>query len=151
MNLTILAAADAAWGIGASGGLPWRLPEDLKWFMRRTMGKTVVMGRNTVDTLPSDLPGRRIVTLTRSPFGADAYDFDGLLDHLAAGDDEVIVAGGGEVYRTLLPFCRRAEITRVKGTYDCDTRMVDLGSHGWTLVSTSPLSANANIEEWIPE
>lgn len=150
MNLTILAAADTDWGIGIDGRLPWHLPEDLKRFRERTMGKTVVMGRRTVATLPSKLPGRRIVTLTRTPIGFDAYDLGGLLAHLANLGKEAIVAGGGEVYGAMLPYCTKAEITRVHGTHACDTRMIDLGEHGWTLVGSRPLSENSNIEEWRP-
>jgi dihydrofolate reductase len=150
MILTMLAAADADWGIGLEGGLPWRVPEDLRWFKERTMGKTVVMGRNTVNTLPSKLPGRRIVTLTRRPEGPDETDLPGLLAlPSSTGDEEIVIAGGGEVYRVLMPHCGMAEITRIKGEYRCDTHMPDLSRHGWTLVGVRPLSPIADIEQWI--
>ncbi|MBY3151206.1 dihydrofolate reductase [Rhizobium laguerreae] len=148
MNLTLMAAADLEWGIGAAGALPWHVPEDLKHFKARTMGKTVVMGRRTVDTLPSSLPGRRILTLTRHPRGSDETHLPGLLGHVAGTEDEVIVAGGGEVYSLLLPYCTRAEITRIKGVYPCDTHLVDLSKHGWTLIGSEPLSEISNIEQW---
>lgn len=148
MNLTLMAAADLEWGIGVDGKLPWHLPEDLKRFRARTMGKAVVMGRKTVETLPTSLPGRRILTLTRSPLGFGQHDLAGLLTALASETDEVIVAGGGEVYRALLPYCNRAEITRVKGVYTADTRLIDLSEHGWTLKSSDPLSEISDIEQW---
>jgi dihydrofolate reductase len=148
MNLTLMAAADLEWGIGVDGKLPWHLPEDLKRFKARTMGKAVVMGRKTVETLPTSLPGRRILTLTRSPLGFGQHDLASLLTALASETDEVIVAGGGEVYRALLPYCNRAEITRVKGVYTADTRLIDLSEHGWTLKSSDPLSEISDIEHW---
>jgi dihydrofolate reductase len=149
MMLTLMAAADLEWGIGVSGGLPWYVPEDLKRFKARTMGKTVVMGRKTVETLPSPLPGRRIVTLTRSPRRSEETHLAGLLAHVSGTTDEVIVAGGGEVYSLLLPYCTKAEITRIMGVYPCDTHLADLSQHGWTLASSTPLSEISDIEEWI--
>jgi dihydrofolate reductase len=150
MNLTLMAAADLEWGIGIDGKLPWHLPEDLKRFKARTMGKIVVMGRKTVETLPSSLPGRRIVTLTRNPRREEETHLAGLLASLASEPDEVIVAGGGEVYRALLPYCAKAEITRVKAVHDCDTRLLNLSEHGWTLVRSEPLSEISDLEEWRP-
>jgi dihydrofolate reductase len=150
MNLTLMAAADLEWGIGIDGKLPWRVPEDLRRFKERTMGKMVVMGRKTVETLPTSLPGRRLVTLTRNPRRSEETHVTGLLAHLSGTTDEVIVAGGGEVYRALLPYCTKAEITRVKGVHACDTRLINLSEHGWTRTSVTPLSEIADIEVWRP-
>jgi dihydrofolate reductase len=148
MNLTLMAAADLEWGIGIDGKLPWHVPEDLKRFKARTMGKLVVMGRKTVETLPSSLPGRRIVTLTRNPRQPDEVNLDGLLTLLASQTDEVIVAGGGEIYRALLPHCVKAEITRVNAIHHCDTRLINLSDNGWKLVRSEALSETSNLEEW---
>lgn len=154
MNLTLMAAADLEWGIGIDGKLPWHVPEDLKRFKARTMGKEVVMGRKTVETLPSVLVGRYILALTRDPtwhrYGFLSLTLERLLERLSVEDDEVIVAGGGEVYRALLPHCNKAEITRIKGVYPADTRLINLSEHGWTLTSVTPLSEIADIEEWRP-
>lgn len=150
MTLTLLAAADLEWGIGIDGRLPWHVPEDLKRFRTRTMGKAVIMGRKTVDTLPSSLPGRRIVTLSRSPTGPDSHDMASLISSLPDLGDDVIVAGGGEVYRALLPHCGRAEITRIKAVHRCDAHLVNLAEYGWTMVSSTPLSEISDLEEWIP-
>lgn len=150
MNMTLMAAADLEWGIGIDAKLPWHVPEDLKRFRERTMGKTVVMGRKTVETLPSSLPGRRIITLTRTPMGFGTHDLGSLVTHFAGHDEEIIAAGGGEVYRALLPVCKKAEITRIKGVYKCDTHLPDLREHGWTQVSSVRLSDISDIEEWRP-
>lgn len=148
MTLTILAAADRDWGIGIGGALPWNEPEDLRRFKARTLGKTVVMGRKTVEGLPRALTGRTLAVLTRAPSAPGEFDIDGLLRHLDGIDGEVIVAGGGEVYAALLDRCDRAEITRIGGTFRCDARMPDLAAHGWTLVASEPLTLSSTIEEW---
>jgi len=150
MNLTLIAAADPAWGIGIDGRLPWRIPEDLRRFRARTMGRQVIMGRKTVGTLPSSLPGRDILTLTRKPSGPGTYDLAGLLNHLWDVREEVFVAGGAEVYRSLLGFCGLAEITRVGKAHGCDTRMIDLGEHGWEMTGTEDLCELATVEYWRP-
>lgn len=154
MNLTLIAAADLEWGIGIDGKLPWHIPEDLKRFRARTMGKEVVMGRKTVETLPSALAGRHVLLLTRDPnylrYGYHSITLEALLERLSPEEDEAFVAGGGEVYRALLPYCARAEITRVKGVYAADTRLINLSENGWKLVKSTPLSENTDIEEWIP-
>jgi dihydrofolate reductase len=154
MNLTLMAAADLEWGIGIDGKLPWHVPEDLKRFKARTMAKEVVMGRKTVETLPSVLEGRHILVLTRDltwqRSGFQPLTLEYLLERLSYSDEEVIVAGGGEVYRALLPHCNKAEITRIKGVYSTDTRLINLSEHGWALASVTPLSEIADIEEWRP-
>jgi dihydrofolate reductase len=151
-NLTLLAAADANWGIGLDGGLPWRCPEDLRNFKTRTMGKTVFMGRWTFETLPSTLPGRTIVVLSRSPPpGSSLITLETALGYVAdIKHEEFIVAGGAAVYEAALPYCAKAEITRIAGEYECDTRMADLEAAGWTKTSESRLSDIATVEEWRP-
>lgn len=150
MKLTLLAAADLNWGIGIDGHLPWHVPEDLARFRERTMGKCVVMGRRTFQGLPGPLPGRDVMVLSRTPTSEREYDLDRLLVFLSRHEDEVIVAGGADVYRALLPFCTSAEITRIRGVYLCDTRLVDLSLHGWEISSTKQLCGAAFVETWRP-
>ena len=150
MRLTILAAADLNWGIGVDGKLPWHIPDDLSHFRDRTMSKTIVMGRKTAESLPFPLVGRNIAVLTRNPVNDGEFTFDGLMDHLQHIDDEIIVAGGSEVYLRMLPYCQRAEITRIHDVYDCDTYMADLSLYGWSVKKTSSLSPQVYIEKWKP-
>lgn len=149
MTLTLIAAADEAWGIGIEERLPWHLPEDLRHFRTRTMGRVVVMGRKTYEGLPGPLPGRRIVALSREP-GPPPYVTLAALPSRLPRDEESFVAGGAEVYRLLLPDCDRAEITRVRGTHAADARLMDLAEFGWSLRSETRLSSRATLEVWLP-
>lgn len=111
--------------IGRDGQLPWRLPEDLKHFRRLTLGKTVLMGRKTWDSLGKPLEGRRNWVLSRDaafrPAGAEV--FAALELALAAhGPGELVVIGGAELYRQVLPMARKIHLTRVHARVTGDTR-----------------------------
>ena len=128
--------------IGADGGLPWHLPEDLARFKALTTGATVVMGRRTWESLPASvrpLPGRRNVVLSRRA-GWTAPGAD-VVDSLAAALDgrpgDVWVIGGGAVYAAALPRAERAVVTEVDLTVAGDTWAPVLGE-GWTVLGTEP-------------
>lgn len=102
--------------IGRDGQLPWHLPADLKRFKAGTMGKPMVMGRKTFESFPSPLPGRRHIVLTRdggwnAPGAEVAQDPEAAL--ALAGDGEVAVIGGAEVFALFLPHADRIELTEV--------------------------------------
>ncbi|WP_061780527.1 dihydrofolate reductase [Sphingomonas sanguinis] len=105
--------------IGRDGGLPWHLPADLKRFKAVTMGRPMIMGRKTFDSFPAPLPGRRHIVLTRDrawqAAGAEvAYD---VADALAlAGDGDVFVIGGAEIFDLFRDRADRIELTEI----DCD-------------------------------
>lgn len=119
MELVLIAALDRHGAIGRDNDLPWRLPDDLKRFKALTLGKPVLMGRKTAQSLGRALPGRRNLVLTRSgrvPFeGMQAVaSVEGALR--AAGDEgaqELYVIGGGEVYALCLPLAARMHLTHV--------------------------------------
>ncbi len=116
--------------IGRDGGLPWHLPADLKRFKALTMGKPMIMGRKTFETLPGLLPGRRHIVLTRDrswhAHGAEvAHSVAEAL--VLAGDSTVAVIGGAETYRLFLPLADWIELTEVHGDYPGDTFMDPLG------------------------
>lgn len=123
--------------IGRDGGLPWRLPEDLKRFKKLTMGKPMVMGRKTFDSFPSPLPGRRHIVLTRDTGwraeGAEVvHSVADAID--AAGDvEEIAVIGGAEVFALFMDRADRIELTEVHRTIEGDTKMPPLGP-GWKVV-----------------
>ncbi len=115
MITLVLARADNG-VIGRDGALPWRLPADLKHFKAVTMGKPMIMGRKTFDSLPALLPGRRHIVLTRDTawmaHGAEpALSADHALD--LAGPGEVAVIGGADVFALFLPRADRIELTEV--------------------------------------
>lgn len=120
--------------IGNGGTLPWHLPADLKRFKAQTMGKPMIMGRKTFDSLPGLLPGRRHIVLTRdsawSAPGAEVVaDLQAALE-LAAADDVAII-GGAEIFALFLPMADRIELTEIHGDYAGDTRMPEFGPK-WT-------------------
>ena len=123
-ELVLIAALDRHRAIGRDNDLPWRLPDDLKRFKALTLGKPVLMGRRTAESLGRALPGRRNLVLTRSgrvPF--DGMQAAGSLEEALAlaGDDaaaELCVIGGGEVYALCLPRAARMCLTHVDTTVD---------------------------------
>ena len=115
---------DEAGVIGRNGALPWRLPEDLKHFRRLTLGKTVLMGRKTWESLGKPLDGRRNWVLSRDPsFRPSGCEVFGTLDAALAahGTGELVVIGGAELYRQALPFARTIHLTRVHARVAGDT------------------------------
>ncbi|NIJ08894.1 dihydrofolate reductase [Sphingomonas vulcanisoli] len=120
--------------IGRDGKLPWHLPEDLKRFKALTMGKPMIMGRKTFESLPGRLPGRRHIVLTRdrgwTAEGAEvAHDADAALA-LAGDAEEVAVIGGAEIFALLMDRATTIELTEVHRTIEGDAVMPPLGP-GW--------------------
>lgn len=114
--ISLVAALDRNFAIGRANQLPWRLPDDLKRFKSVTLGKPVLMGRKTAETLGRALPGRRNLVMSRSarmPF-ADMQAVASLDEALdIAGSDELMVIGGGEIYVHCLPLATRMLLTHV--------------------------------------
>jgi dihydrofolate reductase len=116
VDLVLIAAHDRRRAIGRGNALPWHLPDDLKRFKALTLGKPVLMGRRTAESIGRALPGRRNFVLTRSgsaPF-ADQRAVDSLAAAEAACDaPELMVIGGGELYALALPRAARLHLTEV--------------------------------------
>jgi dihydrofolate reductase len=120
-GLVLVAALDRRHAIGRGNDLPWRLPDDLKRFKAVTLGKPVLMGRKTAQSLGRALPGRRNLVLTRS----GRVPFDGMQAVAAvdeaialAGDEDLMVIGGGEIYTLTLPRATRLLLTHVDTAVD---------------------------------
>ena len=109
--------------IGRGGGLPWRLPADLKRFKAQTMGRPMVMGRKTFESFPAPLPGRRHIVLTRdrdwSAGGAEVVHT--VAEALALAGDDFAVIGGAEVFALFEPVAERIELTEVHADVVGDT------------------------------
>lgn len=146
MHLTIVVAASANNVIGRRGSLPWRLPEDMQRFRRLTMGKPLLMGRRTHQSIGRPLPGRRNIVISRQPgLEIAGCDVAGTPDEaLALVEDaaEVMVIGGGDIYRELLPRTNRIEMTRVHATIGGDTFFPELRPEDWRLISVEKHPAN---------
>lgn len=119
MQISLIAALDCHRAIGKGNALPWRLPDDLKRFKALTLGKPLLMGRKTAESLGRALPGRRNLVLTRGgkvPFaGMDAVASlqDALAMARSDGAEELCLIGGGEVFVLALPFAARMHLTHV--------------------------------------
>jgi len=122
--------------IGKDGGLPWNIPSDLAHFKAITMGKPIIMGRKTWESLPrKPLPGRRNIIVSRQPGfhaeGAETFtSIDAALDR-AADAPEICVIGGAELFNATLPKARRIYLTRVLAKVEGDTFMAELSPTQW--------------------
>ncbi|MGH6614944.1 dihydrofolate reductase [Sphingomonas sp.] len=130
--------------IGRDGKLPWHLPADLKRFKAQTMGKPMVMGRKTFESFPSPLPGRRHIVLTRdrdwsAPGAEVAHTPDEAF--ALAGDGDVAVIGGAEVFALLLDRADRVELTEVHITAEGDAVVAAFA--GWTEIAREDHPAEA--------
>jgi dihydrofolate reductase len=130
-TLSLIVACDRNGAIGKAGALPWHLSDDLKFFKKTTMGAPIVMGRKTYESIGRPLPGRTNIVLSKQMKPEQLphelvwiNQLDQLLHwlntHITQG--EVFVIGGGQIYKELLPHCKRAYITHVETQVnDADT------------------------------
>ncbi|MEW6039493.1 MAG: dihydrofolate reductase [Pseudomonadota bacterium] len=125
--------------IGAGNAMPWHLSADLKRFRALTMGKPILMGRKTHESIGRALPGRQNIVLTRSPdFSAPGCTVVHDLDELAAvcaGAAELMVIGGSAVYEALLPRARRLYLTLIHHDYAGDTFFPEFAASDWREIS----------------
>lgn len=145
-RITIVVATDERHAIGRDGQLPWRLPEDLRRFRALTLGKPVVMGRKTWDSIGRPLPGRLNVVVTRQR-GLElpgAIVVNSLNEALAVAGDavEVCVIGGAEIYALALPLADTVHLTRVHATVDADTYFPALDPAQWQQVACEERAAD---------
>ena len=132
--ISLIAAMDQGRLIGRDNALPWRLPNDLKFFKRSTLDKIVLMGRKTWDSLGRPLPQRENWVLTRdrgfAPAGARVFhDLDEAL--AAAGGRELVVIGGAELYRQALPRVQRMYLTEVHARFEGDAWFPEVDAAAW--------------------
>ena len=132
--IVLIYARAANGAIGKDGDLPWRLPADLKRFKALTMGRPMVMGRKTFESLPGLLPGRRHIVLSqRADFAAEGAEVVGSVEDalaLAAQGNqagEVAIIGGAAIYGLFMPLADRIELTQIHADYAGDTFMPPLG------------------------
>lgn len=144
-TVTLVAAVGANGVIGAAGGLPWRLPEDLAHFKALTLGHPMIMGRTTFESIGRVLPGRTTIVITgQADWTADGVEVAGSLDaalaHAAELDDEVFVVGGGQVYAEVLDrgLVDLLSITRVADAPEGDTFFPPIDWEGWREVGRVP-------------
>ena len=153
--MNLIASVDENWGIGADGQLLARVPADMRQFRQHTLHHVVVLGRLTLATFPhaAPLPERTNIILSRNPAFAcpDAYvahsqeELFALLHGYA--DEEIYVIGGASVYRQLLPYCRRAYLTRFHAVYAADRFLPNLDAEAaWQLTACSERMRHAGLD-----
>lgn len=145
-ELVLIAAMDANRAIGVDNGLPWHLPDDLKRFRALTIGKTVLMGRKTAESLGRALPGRINLVLTRSgriPFECMQAVASVAQALQACGNGDLMVIGGGEVYALALPHAQRMHLTHVDTCMPrADAHFPEFDVSQWRMLSESAHAAD---------
>lgn len=129
-----IVAVDSNWGIGYRGKLLQRIPEDMKFFKQMTLGKVVIMGRETFESLPGKEPLKdrvNIVLSKKESFNNDKVTICRSLNDLfceleSYKLDDVFVIGGESIYAQLLPYCDEAFVTRIENVYVADKYFVNL-------------------------
>lgn len=121
--------------IGKDNTMPWHLPADLAHFKRITMGKPVIMGRRTYESIGFPLPGRKNVVITRNPDyapeGVVVVDsIDAALNEVRDAE-EVMIIGGGQLYREMLPRADRLYLTLIQADVEGDTEFPDYTQYAW--------------------
>ena len=144
-RISFVVAFDRNKVIGKNGGLPWRLPDDMRRVRQVTMGKPLIMGRRTYESIGRPLSGRTNIVLTRDP----AFHPEGVLTArtpeealgLAGDAPEVIVFGGAQVFRQFLPMADRIYLTQVDADVGGDTYF-DFNRTDWREVENVPHPAD---------
>lgn len=152
--MKMIAAADEEGGIGKDGGIPWYYPEDLRFLKFMTLHKNIVMGRKTFENI-GKLSDRKMYILSKEKSGyigddkmAKYVTIEDLFLEAFNSEREVYNCGGAEIYDLFLDRIEEALITRVEGTYDCDTFLPDI-SERLTKVYELPLNEDLTVERWI--
>jgi dihydrofolate reductase len=135
--ISFVVAMDENRAIGKDNDLPWYLPNDLKHFKKTTMGKPIVMGRKTYESIGKPLPGRENIVVTRDhSYEAEGTTIVHAVDEVLQIDaEEICVIGGSEIFKQLLPVADRLYITEIHHTFDADTYFPELNDNEWKEVS----------------
>lgn len=148
MIVSLIAALANNHVIGKNNQLPWYLPADLKYFKQITLGKPIIMGRKTYESMGKPLPGRHNIVVTRDPnYQLSHCTVVNSLDAaITAGDssEEIIIIGGAEIYQQALAVVDRMYITYVNTDIDGDTFFPKWDTTAWHEVSREDFSPNGN-------
>ncbi|MFT5083649.1 MAG: dihydrofolate reductase [Lentisphaeria bacterium] len=152
VSLAIVVAVAENGTIGKQNGLPWRLPEDLKYFKKTTMGHPVVMGRKTYESIGRPLPGRDNIVITRQ----EGWSVEGVQIAHSIGDaivqasacatsrrvEQIMVIGGAELYTRVLPQCECLYLTEVHSIVEGDAFFPEFDRNLWVEISRQFHSAS---------
>ena len=153
--MQMIAAVDRNWAIGNRGQMLVTIPADQQFFRQETMGKVVVMGRKTLESFPGGQPLKKrtniVLTSDRSYQAGEAvivHSMEELMEELEKYPrEDIFVIGGESIYRSLLPWCRKAYVTRTDHAYDADTWFPDLDADPeWRMTKTSDEQTYFDLE-----
>lgn len=157
MKLSLIVAAAQNNVIGRNNQLPWHLPQDLKYFKATTLGKPIIMGRKTFESIGRPLPGRTNIVISRqsdwsAPGVVSAQTIEQaialgqqLRDENQQPVSEVMVIGGAEIYRHTLAVADRVYLTRIHADVEGDAYFPELPADQWQKISETPGDADANV------
>lgn len=136
MTISIIVAKSLNNVIGINNQLPWHLSSDLKYFKKNTLYKTIVMGRNTFESIGKPLPDRHNIVLTKNPnFMASGCqivsDPKMLINRFASTDEELMIIGGAKVYNTFLPYAAKLYVTEVQCKLPGDAFFPKIQTERW--------------------
>lgn len=147
MIISLIAAMAMDRVIGMENAMPWTLPGDLAWFKRNTLGKPVVMGRVTYESIGRPLPGRLNIVISSQPANDDRVTWVNSIEAaLAAVGDvkEVMVMGGGKIYEQFIPLADRMYLTHIDAEVIGDTHFPDYEPDEWNSTFTEYHDADEN-------
>ncbi len=134
-NLTIIACVDKNGGLGKDNELLYRFKEDMKFFRDHTMGKKMIMGRKTLESLPKLLPGRIHLVLSHkkidNPEVTTFTSIEEFLDYANQNDEEIMVIGGARIYSELYPYTNKMLLTEVEDSKEADAFFPDFSKDDW--------------------
>lgn len=133
-------AEDEKGAIGKDGGLPWKLPNDMKFFKETTTGHTVLMGRKTFESMGNrPLPNRQNLIMTRQlDYQADGVTVVHHLDDIVGNNEDIYVIGGSEIFKQFMPVVDVLWQTKIAGDFDGDTFFPQVNWEDWQLVEKIP-------------
>lgn len=141
--------------IGKDNTLLWHIPEDFKHFKRTTMGRPMIMGRKTFESLPGALKGRHHIVITRTPDVFESSEYihyrGSIEDALTLGreiaekeeQDEIFFIGGGQIYKETMPILDRLYLTLIERDYEGDTVFPDVNFDEWTIFDQQIIAEDA--------
>ena len=137
MQISLIVAFTQNRVIGEDNQMPWHLPRDLAWFKRNTLNKPVIMGRKTFESIGRPLPNRNNIVLSRQPFIYDGVQWaDSLQTALSfcENEAEVMIIGGGELFKQSLPMADKLYLTEIQTALDGDTFFPQIDFNQWKIV-----------------
>lgn len=143
--ISLIVAHDEQRVIGYENGMPWHLPGDLKYFKEQTMGKPIIMGRKTFESIGKPLPGRRNIVITRNEsYSAEGVEIVASLDEalsLVGEVPEIMIIGGEQIFRLALPIADRLYVTVIHHSFEGDTFFPEYEAEFEEVSAQAPVTA----------